>query len=86
MAKKELRDVIELAESLGLEVVEISDSKGHNIVKLKNADGKICHRTIHRGSITFPRDRMNQMAELRRFARGQYHGLRIEGEARHDAR
>jgi len=78
MGGKTIKVIRAIAENLGLEVVEIGRSgTGHDLLRVKNSQGVICTRIMSGGSKMNNRDELNTKAELRRFARGQYHGLRV---------
>lgn len=74
--KKALRTAVKLAEVEGLKVLAVNKNTKHYSLVVKNKFGWRMTHPLALGDLT-DRDRNNTRAELRRFARGQYHGLRV---------
>ena len=78
MANEALMCLKALAEVLHLKVVSEHYSAKHLVIEIQNEHGVTCRRTVSRNGDLGGRDRANMRGELRRFARGQYHGLRVQ--------
>jgi hypothetical protein len=77
--KKAERELVRWAESIGLQMIEAGKDRRHDYIKFRNAAGMVVKRTMAQGAkANDPRDARNSRAELKRFARGQTHGLLIE--------
>lgn len=79
---KFLRELCRWAEDAGLTYVGVEHHVVHDVAFFDNAAGMRLARTFSKGSGTSNgnrRDELNSKAELRRFARCQYHGLRVTG-------
>lgn len=74
--KKALRTAIKLAEVEGLKVEAVNKNTKHFSLVVTNSFGWRMTHPLALGDIN-DIDRKNLRAELRRFARGQYHGLRV---------
>jgi hypothetical protein len=72
-----LRAITRRAEALGIEVVSIQPGSRHILVRLRNKAGVEIVRTMsHNGSLR-GRHQRNNLAQMKRFARGELHGLKI---------
>lgn len=76
--RRDADTLISAARELGLEVDEIGNGKKHGWIRFRDARGRTIKRVVPH-SKSSPSDIGNSRAELRRFARGQSHGL-IVGE------
>lgn len=70
-----LRDMRKMIRKAGLIEIAIDCRKRHYRIKVKNPLGMEAVRTLSLGSKQSPKDMANEMAELKRFARGDTHGL-----------
>lgn len=77
-SSRHLNDTRYAAEALGLTYLGAEEGTRHTVLRFQNSHGAIIRRTMHKGSKNGgSRDEANTLAELRRFARGHYHGLRV---------
>jgi hypothetical protein len=74
---KATRQIVQAAEVEGLKVVEIEIGSRHVLLLFKNGQGSVMRLPVSRTGVLNYRDEQNARAQLRRFARGQYHGLNV---------
>lgn len=74
---KFLKFLRKVAEAEGLIFAGTESRNHHAVAYFDNDKGARLTRTFHVGSPESGRDVNNSRAELRRFARGQYHGLKV---------
>lgn len=77
MPTKKLRDLVQAATDMGLTVISIENRRKHHAIRLLNAAGVEVIHTLSKGKDVNRRDHLNDIANLRRHARGQTHGLRV---------
>lgn len=75
---KSARLVIASAERVGVRFLDIVEDARHAVLRFINDEGVVMRQPISMGSKISPQDIANNRAQFKRFARGQYHGLRVE--------
>lgn len=76
------REILCLAEAEGLEYLGATHGGKHTHLRFRNAAGAVLRMFINEGSALIqrnPRSKLNVRADFRRFARGEYHHLVVEG-------
>ena len=73
------RDAIKIGESCGLEFVDSYLTSTHRCLRFRRPnDADLLRITTSINGAGLSRDEMNLRGQMRRFARGQVHGLLIE--------
>ena len=70
------REMLRLIEQAGLTIENITEGTRHCKFRLRNAQGETMFTVLsHGGGAMRDREAMNKLAALKRFARGERHGL-----------
>ena len=76
---KVMKEIKTISEEVGVILKNVEIGRNHNLLTFENDQGMRMYQPISRGAkANKARDMANLRGQLKRFAKGMVHGLRIE--------